>query len=545
MKVGILATLWSPDWDFRGGISGAKIAGVGLLKALLLHAHQVEVFDVFVPPPLQSAWLSFQKWIRRSGVPEERLHLRPATDLPKVLRQETFLAFHGSPPPDWNNLLALRHFARDPFVCTATMYGISYDFLLPQLATAFLRGVSSADSLICATHVQKEALLRLLGRACPWHGTDFPRLEELTTLIPLGVDAKRFMPSGEKLTIRSWLGLPEDGTLLLSLGRLSPGGKADLIPLLRAFGIVRKSIPSAWLVIAGEEGRPGVAERLSQYAHELNVADRVIILPSIPESIKPALYNAADVFVALSDTLQETFGIVLLEAMACGLPVVAADWDGYREVVTEGETGYLVPTWWAKCDEQFNLLSALSAWEVDHFYLAQSVPLDSEMLVERLLQLLRDSTLRREIGLKGRERVEQNFSWELIVPQYESLWFNKAQVLNSAPLTAQPLLPRYWETFRHYAAHQLNLDTWVSLTDFGHLVLEGRESLVVYEEMSLILDDTLLDFFMNRLTQGRQSVEVLCREVSRHDPSWSEEQMTYHLLWLAKQGVVSFRPSSG
>ena len=56
------------------------------------------------------------------------------------------------------------------------------------------------------------------------------------------------------------------------------------------------------------------------------------------------VWHAADVFVSPSDNIQETFGLAVLEAMASGLPVVASDWDGYRDLVEDGQTGLLVPT---------------------------------------------------------------------------------------------------------------------------------------------------------------------------------------------------------
>src|SRR3546814_3034291 len=56
-------------------------------------------------------------------------------------------------------------------------------------------------------------------------------------------------------------------------------------------------------------------------------------------------WAAADVFVSLSDNIQESFGITPVEAMAAGLPCIVSDWDGYRDTVVDGETGILVPTW--------------------------------------------------------------------------------------------------------------------------------------------------------------------------------------------------------
>jgi len=71
---------------------------------------------------------------------------------------------------------------------------------------------------------------------------------------------------------------------------------------------------------------------------------RVSIVDGTDQGKRFAVWRAADLFTSLSDNIQETFGLVIVEAMASGLPVIASDWNGYRDLVTDGETGFLVPT---------------------------------------------------------------------------------------------------------------------------------------------------------------------------------------------------------
>src|SRR6516164_5936950 len=71
---------------------------------------------------------------------------------------------------------------------------------------------------------------------------------------------------------------------------------------------------------------------------------RVTFVDGTQPDTRFAVWHAADIFASLSDSIQETFGLVIVEAMASGLPVVASDWDGYRDLVADGETGFLVPT---------------------------------------------------------------------------------------------------------------------------------------------------------------------------------------------------------
>ena len=66
---------------------------------------------------------------------------------------------------------------------------------------------------------------------------------------------------------------------------------------------------------------------------------------------RPELYNAADVFTSPIDNLQETFGLTPLEAMSCGVPQVVSDWDGYKDTVEDGITGFRIPVYWTDCQD--------------------------------------------------------------------------------------------------------------------------------------------------------------------------------------------------
>ena len=77
----------------------------------------------------------------------------------------------------------------------------------------------------------------------------------------------------------------------------------------------------------------------------LHISIPVSIVNGMDPELRFGVWQAADVFTSLSDSIQETFGLVILEAMASGLPVVASDWDGYRDLVIDGVTGFLVPTY--------------------------------------------------------------------------------------------------------------------------------------------------------------------------------------------------------
>ena len=160
--------------------------------------------------------------------------------------------------------------------------------------------------------------------------------------IPPGVDTQRFVPAPEqeRPVIRRNLGLPEDGPLVVNVGRLVPRKGADV--LIEAVARLRPTHPDLTLAVAGA-GRD--RQRLERLA--LRRRAPVRFLGRVADDRLPALYACADVFAAPNRTRwggleQEGFGIVFVAAAACGIPQVAGDNGGAPEAVVHGETGLLV-----------------------------------------------------------------------------------------------------------------------------------------------------------------------------------------------------------
>jgi 1,2-diacylglycerol 3-alpha-glucosyltransferase len=152
-------------------------------------------------------------------------------------------------------------------------------------------------------------------------------------VLPTGIDLDRFRP-GDRADARRSLRLAADDRALLYVGRLDR--EKNLEFLLEA--IARVPVPRVRLLLVGRGTR---AVALRRAAEAQGVADRVDFRGGSPPDGLPAYYRAADAFVFASTT--ETQGLAVLEAMACGLPVVAVRATGIEEVVAEGVSGLLVP----------------------------------------------------------------------------------------------------------------------------------------------------------------------------------------------------------
>jgi D-inositol-3-phosphate glycosyltransferase len=202
--------------------------------------------------------------------------------------------------------------------------------------------MAAADRLVANTDTEARQLIELYG-ADPW------RVE---TVSP-GVDLSVFQP-GPAAAARRRLGLPADAVVLVFAGRIQPLKGPDIV--LHAAAELLRSRPAlagrlAVVVVGGPSGSEvGAPGRLDGLAAGLGIADHVRLEPPCPQCELADWYRAATVVLVPSHS--ESFGLVALEAQACGTPVVAAAVGGLRTAVRDGYSGVLVdghdPASWAR-----------------------------------------------------------------------------------------------------------------------------------------------------------------------------------------------------
>lgn len=203
-----------------------------------------------------------------------------------------------------------------------------------------------------------------------------------------GVDLTRFTPIG-----------PEDDKVLADLDLEAPTLSSPVVLyagrlvrwkgveyLIKALPMLRPDNTRLW--IAGEGP---YREELKEMARSLGVKERVLFLGKVEQNSLAALFRSCQVLVGTS-FVNETFGMTLCEGMACGTPVVASDFGGFREVVDDGVTGFLAR------------------------------PQNPADLAAKINTLIADPALARRMGLAGRERVLQLFSWEAVAGRLEEVY---------------------------------------------------------------------------------------------------------------------------
>jgi len=158
--------------------------------------------------------------------------------------------------------------------------------------------------------------------------------------------------------------------------------------LIRAYSMVKKqtSIPPTRLFIYGKGDQ---MQEMIQLSEDLDLEKDVTFFGYIPHKDVPTALKKMDIFCNPS-RCNESFGVSVVEAMACGLPCITSNADGLSEVMINGKTGYTVP------------------------------PNDPEALAEKLLTLIKDDELRNDMGKSSRQRVIQNYNWQENIKTIES-----------------------------------------------------------------------------------------------------------------------------
>jgi len=389
-----------------------------------------------------------------------------AENPPDVFHQGDF-TFHAPYLSEYRQTLP----AKRRFAISGITHSMDAVNIHGRLLQILLAGPKSYDAIVCTSRSGRRVLSSTFSHLRRQFKTRFgaelpkpPRLIE----IPLGLSAE-FAERPDRGACRTALAIDPDALVLLSLGRFSVRRKADLAPFLEIFEFMlrNKTLPeNVMLILAGSGADDEVALVESIVGH-LGIGDNVRIECNFDLAKKRQLYGAADIFVSLADNHQETFGLTLIEAMAHGLPVIASDFDGYRDIIADGETGFAIPTYGSAEPEPWQAMAGLLDPSMLGFLRSQKIAVDLSKLTDALKLLTTREDVRRKMS-EAALKHSKIYHWPAIIPAYESLWRDQAEYIELARLTEDPpapghqalLTPEMDAVFGHYPTLMLT-DTTV------------------------------------------------------------------------------------
>jgi D-inositol-3-phosphate glycosyltransferase len=341
----------------------------------------------------------------------------------------------------------------------------------------------------------------------------------------------------------------DDDVVVYFLGRLSYYDKAFPQAMLRAVeaaqertGVRTHFLLTGWFPDADHRARFEAAAR--RYAPGVNV----VFLDGNDAATVAHCWAAADVFLLLSDTIIETFGQALTEAMAAGLPLVVSDWDGYRSIVRDGIDGFLVPTLGAQpgtLGENLALLESLGMVGYPQWAgtASQHTAVHVGRTAEALSRLLASPELRATMGAAGRRRARELFSWPVVACQYKELFAELGARRMSSPVLPAPPAHRMPPLRNDPFADFRGLPTSV-LDDSLMLRLApgalGPDPALALDQLFPTLRGTPEE--TARLISLLEAGAAPVGELAAAFPPGRRPFVRMTLMWLAKAGVVDWLP---
>ncbi|MDQ3280266.1 MAG: glycosyltransferase family 4 protein [Acidobacteriota bacterium] len=533
------------------GVVGRQSAGAGFLEALVRFGGLNELHCL---TGQQSEFAEFQRKVASlASAPPASVWVRP-DDL-EPLRKAGCLY---QPGPIIADIAWLRRFRDERLfsICGIT-HSVATDRVIRGIRDFLTAPTQPWDALVCTSRSALEATARIMESWTEYllaRGFTVPESSMHTAVIPLGVHLDRFRRDEAALArgraLRQRLQIPDDAIVGLYFGRFNFLTKSHPTPMYRAFELAQRVVQGrVHLLMTGQFGDPRDAAQFEGARHRFAQSVRVHMLDG-RDAEAAASWFAADFFISLTDNVQESFGLTPVEAMAASLPCIVSDWNGYRETVIDGETGFLIPTMTPPPGAGIELADALARRAFDHptyiGIVSQSTAVDVDACARAIITLANDRELRLRMGENARRRAETVYDWRTVIEQYLALWSELAKVRAAAPVrakrqdgeTVHPDYPDPYSMFRAHPTRALSDDDEVALADLDapFVVQRLRKHALHTFAGALLLEGPVVDQLVAMLVSPR-SVRELAIELGAQ----RRERLLRTLLWLYKYGVVTIR----
>ena len=427
---------------------------------------------------------------------------------------------------------------------------------MDAIAELLTAPVQPWDAVICTSTAVKDNVTRLLQAQADYlaqrMGVQRLVMPQLP-VIPLGIHTADFaFTDAQQAAARAAIDADANTLVVLYTGRLSFHAKAHPLAMYQALERAAASLPAGQKVVLVECGWHANDFIVKAYTDAAKLACpsvRVVTLDGRKAEDRHTAWASGDVFCSLSDNIQETFGIVPIEAMAAGMPVVVADWDGYKDTVRDGVDGFRIPTLMPAAGLGGDL-ALRHALEVDTYdmycgHTCSLVAVDVEATAQAFIRLFASPELRKQMGEAGRVRARSIYDWAAIIPQYEALWAQLTEIRKAQSPSLKPL-PHPWPArmdpfyaFASYPTRLLTQDTVLSLVDAdidaaNRRLAQYRQLAMVNFAKAVLPGEGECQAVLACLAQGPQAAGALVQEL----PADRQAFVFRALVWLVKMGMV-------
>lgn len=547
------ALYYVPDgFETRGRkrLMGRHAAGESFLRGLALHLTAPQM-GAAVPGPEAADHLRarFRDWTARPAIDAFRHDdLAGLSRHGVLMRPDPHIAREAWPR---------QRASRLAYALCGVTHTISSEGALDAIADLASAPLEPHDALICTSRAVRVAVDAMLERVCSQladrYGGRPPELP-MRPVIPLGIHADDFTVLADvRQAWRASMGVAQEDILLLWFGRLSFHAKAHPHSLFRAAQRATERLGRRVHIALAGWFADGHQERVFRAGAERLCPDVTLhVFDGRDERVRREAWSAGDAFVLPVDNIQETFGLAPLEAMAAGLVPIVPAWNGFRDTVTDGETGLLVPCAMPPPGSGSELMAAHESGRLDYDrYLAasaQSVWVDEVAMADAIVRLVSDESFRRRLSEAGKHHARASFDWSVIIPRYQELWAEQNDRLIAARRGAatepasigweNPRRPDPFAMFAHYPDKRIGPQTLVRAVD--------RLDMSTIREIAqapgaLSIPGVLL---------GMADLMDLVSPLSERPVSWAEliskvnkdrqDAAMRSLFWLAKNGLVRF-----
>ncbi len=424
---------------------------------------------------------------------------------------------------------------------------------MDSLADLITSPVYPWDALICTSQTVKKNVENVLQAQINYLKdrlgiTKFiaPQLP----VIPLGIHTSDFKFSQEdRSSSRQKLEITNETLVVMYMGRLSFHAKAHPIAMYQALEkAANRTNKEVVLIECGWHANDSIKKVYQETSSKICPSIRVINLDGREVNQRKIAWSSADIFCSLSDNIQETFGIVPIEAMAAGIPVVVSDWDGYKDTVRNGIDGFKSPTSMPQAglgsDLAFRHSAGLDNYDMYCGLTCSLIAVDIEATANAFEKLFLSEDLRIQMGKAGQRRAKEEYEWEVIIKKYENLWRELNEIRNKTGKDTKPMKYPWparmdpFHAFESYPRKTITSETKVE---------KSTQDLKLSIDQALELRNSKMISFAKYVLPNEEEIKLILKsievstsvkDVIKDAPKERKPYLVRSIGWLLKMGIL-------